>query len=85
MKKEEEVKIEKGRDKDSLTIMMKEIFDKVNEYNKQNPGNPINIMLLSRDNKGGASFMIGEVGPLVKEFYEVMSRHGCFREFFKAL
>lgn len=83
MKKE--VKIEKGRDKDSLTIMMKEIFYKVNEYNKQNPDNPINMMLLSRDNNGGASFMIGEVGSLVKEFYEVMSRHECFREFFKKL
>lgn len=83
MKKE--VKIEKGREEDSLTIMMKEIFDKVNEYNKQNPDNPINMMLLSRDNNGGASFMIGEVGSLVKEFYEVMSRHECFREFFKKL
>lgn len=81
-----EVRIENGRDTDSLTIMMKEVFDKVNEYNKQNPGNPINMMLLSRDNNGGASFMIGEVSSLIKEFYEVMSRHECFREFFhKAL
>lgn len=77
MKKE--VKIEKGREEDKLTTFMKEFFDKVNEYNKQNPDNPINIMLLSRDNNGGASFMIGEVGSLVKD----MSRHECFREFFK--
>lgn len=81
----EEVKIEKGREEDKLTTFTKEVFDKVNEYNESNPENPIDIMVLSRDKKGGASFMIGEVDSLVKEFYEVMSRHKCFREFFKAL
>ena len=83
--KEEEVKIEKGREDDKLTTFMKEFFDKVNEYNESNPENQVNIMVLSRDKNGGASFMIGEVGSLVKEFYGVMSRHKCFREFFKAL
>ena len=80
-----EVQIDKGREKDTLTLMVKEVYDKVNEYNEKNPENQINMIVISRDTKGGASFMIGEVGILVNQFYKDMGKHQCFREFFKRL
>lgn len=81
MKKE--VKIEKGREEDKLTTFMKEFFDKVNEYNESNPENQVNIMVLSRDKKGGASFLIGDPDYLIMELYEVSVRHQGFRQFLR--
>lgn len=79
----EEVKIEKGREEDKLTTFMKDFFDKVNEYNESNPENPIDIMVLSRDKKGGASFLIGNTDHLIMELYEVSVRHRGFKEFLR--
>lgn len=76
-----EVNIENGRERDNLTLMMKDLYDKVNTYNEENPDNQIEIMLLSRDNNGGASFLIGEVDNLVMELYEAARRHKSFSEF----
>lgn len=81
MKKE--VKIEKGREEDKLTTFMKDFFDKVNEYNESNPENPIDIMVLSRDKKGGASFLIGDPDHLIMELYEVSVRNRGFKEFLR--
>nr|DAL07227.1 MAG TPA: hypothetical protein [Caudoviricetes sp.] len=53
---EKEVKIEEGREKDNLTLMMQEVFEKVNKYNDENPNNEIDIMVLARDKKGGSIF-----------------------------
>lgn len=78
-----EVQIDKGREEDKLTILTKGFFDKVNEYNKSNPENPIDIMVLSRDKKGGSSFLIGETDPLIMELYEVSVRHRGFKEFLR--
>ncbi len=82
---DKEVQIDRGREKDTLTLMVKELYDKINEYNEKNPDNQINIMVISSDTKGGASFIIGKVDILVKEFYKDMSKHQCFRQFFKRL
>lgn len=82
---DKEVQIDRGREKDTLTLMVKELYDKINEYNEKNPDNQINIMVISSDTKGGASFMVGEVDILVNQFYKDMSRHQCFRQFFKRL
>ena len=79
----EEVNIEKGREEDKLTTFMKDFFDKVNEYNESNPENPIDIMVLSRDKKGGASFLIGNTDHLIMELYEVSVRHHGFKEFLR--
>lgn len=76
-----EVNIENGRERDNLTLMMKDLYDKVNTYNEENPDNQIEIMLLSRDKNGGASFLIGEVDNLVMELYEAARRHKSFTEF----
>lgn len=76
-----EVKIEEGREEDKLTTFMKGFFDKVNEYNEANPENPIDIMVLSRDKKGGSSFLIGKTDHLIMELYEVAVRHKGFKEF----
>lgn len=77
----EEVNIDKGRERDNLTLMMKDLFDKVNTYNEENKDNPIDIMVLSSDKYGGASFLIGEVDNLIRELYESASRHKAFIEF----
>ncbi len=77
----EEVNIDKGRERDNLTLMMKDLFDKINTYNEENPDKPIDIMVLSRDKHGGASFLIGEVDNLIRELYESASRHKAFIEF----
>lgn len=76
-----EVNIEKGRERDNLTLMMKDLYDKINTYNEENPDNQIEVMVLSKDNNGGASFLIGEVDNLVMELYEVARRHKSFSEF----
>lgn len=76
-----EVNIENGREKDNLTLMMKDLYDKINTYNEENPNNQIEIMVLSKDNHGGASFLIGEVDNLVMELYEAARRHKSFTEF----
>lgn len=78
-----EVKIEEGREKDTLTLMVKEVYDKVNEYNEKNPENPIDIMVLSRDKKGGSSFLIGKTDHLIIELYEVAVRNKGFKEFLR--
>lgn len=80
-----EVNIEKGREKDNLTLMMKDLYDKVNTYNEENPNNQIEVMVLSRDNNGGASFLIGKVDNSVRELYESTSRHQSFTEFIAKL
>lgn len=79
----EEVNIDNGRERDNLTLMMKDLFDKVNTYNEENPDNPIDIMVLSDDKHGGTSFLIGKVDNLIKELYESASRHEAFIEFIK--
>lgn len=76
-----EVNIEKGREKDNLTLIMKDLFDKINTYNEENPNNQIEVMVLSKDNNGGASFLIGKVDNLVMELYEAARRHKSFTEF----
>ena len=80
-----EVNIDKGRERDNLTLMMKDLFDKVNTYNEENPDNQIDVMVLSRDKHGGASFLIGEVDNLIRELYESASRHDAFIEFIKKI
>ena len=80
-----EVNIDKGRERDNLTLMMKDVFDKINTYNEENLDNPIDIMVLSRDKHGGASFIIGEVDTLIRELYESASRHEAFIEFIKKI
>lgn len=77
------IKIDQGRQEDELTIFMKEFYDKVNEYNESHPENPIDIMVLSRDKLGGASFLIGKVDPIIMELYEVSVRHAGFKEFLR--
>lgn len=81
----EEVNIEKGRERDKLTLMMKDLYDKINTYNEENPDNQIDIMVLSRDNNGGVSFLIGKVDNLIRELYESTSRHKSFTEFIAKL
>lgn len=76
-----EVNIEKGRERDNLTLIMKDLFDKINTYNDENPNNQIEVMVLSKDNNGGASFLIGKVDNLVMELYEAARRHKSFTEF----
>lgn len=76
-----EVNIEKGREKDNLTLIMKDLYDKINTYNDENPNNQIEVMVLSKDNHGGASFLIGKVDNLVIELYEAARRHKSFTEF----
>lgn len=78
-----EVNIDKGRERDNLTLMMKDLFDKVNTYNEENPDNPIDVMVLSSDKHGGASFLIGEVDNLIRKLYESATRHEAFIEFIK--
>lgn len=80
---DQEVQIDKGREKDTLTLMVKEVFDKINEYNEKNPDNQINMMVLSRDRKGGSSFLIGKTDPLIMELYEVAVRDRGFKEFLR--
>lgn len=76
-----EVNIENGRERDNLTLIMKDLYDKINTYNEENPNNQIEVMVLSKDNRGGASFLIGEVDNLVMELYEAARRHKAFTEF----
>lgn len=76
-----EVNIENGRERDNLTLIMNDLYDKINTYNEENPNNQIEVMVLSKDNNGGASFLIGEVDNLVMELYEVARRHKAFTEF----
>lgn len=77
------IKIDQGRQEDELTIFMKEFYDKVNKYNESHPENPIDIMVLSRDKLGGASFLIGKVDPIIMELYEISVRHVGFKEFLR--
>lgn len=82
---EKEVKIEEGREKDNLTLMMHEVFEKVNKYNDENPGNEIDIMVLACDKKGGASFLIGDPDKIVHELLEMTTRHPGFRQFIRSI
>ena len=82
---EKEVKIEEGREKDNLTLMMQEVFEKVNKYNDENPDNEIDIMVLARDKKGGASFIIGDTNNIVHELWELTTYHPAFIQFIRSI
>lgn len=48
-----------GREKDKLTTFSYKLFSKLKEYYQNHPGEGVEACLLLRDNKGGASFLIG--------------------------
>lgn len=76
--------MEKGTEKESHTIKMKEIYDTLNKMKVEDPS--LNIMVLStvkKDSTGktlGVSFLIGDTKPLIQEFIDCMARNKGFQQ-----
>lgn len=80
---EKEVRIDSGLEEDQRTLLLKEIYDKINEYNEKNPDRELDVMVLAIDKEGGSSFFIGSIRKIVMELIEVSSRHPAFDGFIK--
>lgn len=74
-----EVVIEDGREKDSMTVLCKKMYDEVVAYNEKHKNNRMNILVLAGDNIGGSSFIIGDEEVIVKELFELDSINDIFR------
>ena len=72
-----EIIIEKGREKDELTILSYEFFNAVSEYNKEH-ADKAHVVVLACDSKGGTGFMIGDTEMCVKQFLASAARHKSF-------
>ena len=82
--KKPEIIIEKGREKDELSSLSYEFFNAVNEYNKEHT-DQAHVVVLARDSKGGAGFMIGDIETCAKEFLLCASRHESFLNLLKGI
>ena len=82
--KKPEIIIEKGREKDELTALIHGFYKSVSEYNKEHADHA-HVVVLARDSKGGASFMVGDTETCVKEFLESASRHERFLNLLKGI
>ena len=79
-----EIIIEKGREKDGLHALSYELFNAVNEYNKEHT-EQAHVVVIACDSKGGASFMVGDTEMCVKEFCESALIHKCFLDLLKGI
>lgn len=71
---------EKGRKGDELSSFFEKFFNEVNDYNNSHL-DKANVVVLSCDSKGGASFLVGDTEKLVIEFLESAGRNKAFRDF----
>lgn len=83
MKKD--IQIDAGLKEDKRTVFLKNFYDAVNEFNKNNPEEALDIMVLSSNSQGGTSFLIGEVDPIIREIQEVSLGNPGFSEFIHKL
>lgn len=82
MKKE--VIYEKGRKGDELSALCEKWFNQISSYNDEHK-DKAHVVVLACDNKGGASFCIGDTKMQVKELIESASKHKRFFDFVKGV
>lgn len=86
MEKEVNTIIEKGLEEREETLMVKEIYDKLDDYMKDHP--EFSFMVVSYDSKDkvGTSFLLGDEDDIAKECASLMlynKDHGISRTFNK--
>lgn len=80
-----------GREKDKLTTFSYKLFSELKKYGQCHPEEEVEACLLLRDNKGGASFLIGVCDDqayydnLAKELLECASQNGEMLKLLKAI
>lgn len=81
------VKIDKGRESDELTQLIKKFFDEIHEYNRDKEDTPkeANIMVLARDGIGGTSFLTGDPDKLSSELLALVNKSKAFEIFLRKL
>lgn len=75
-----EIIIENDRETDELSSLVHEFFNTINKYNEEHE-DKANVVVLSRNSKGGTSFIVGNTEIQVKEFLKSVVKHEGFHNF----
>ena len=86
MEKEVNIVIEKGLEEREETLMVKEIYDKLDDYMKDHPESSFMVVSYDSKDKVGTSFLLGDEEDIAKECASLMlynKDHGISRTFNK--
>ena len=86
MEKEVNTIIEKGLEEREETLMVKEIYDKLDDYMKDHPESSFMVVSYNSNDKVGTSFLLGDEDDIAKECASLMlynKDHGISRTFNK--
>ena len=86
MEKEVNTIIEKGLEEREETLMVKEIYDKLDDYMKDHPEFSFMVVSYNSNDKVGTSFLLGDEDDIAKECASLMlynKDHGISRTFNK--
>lgn len=75
--KKSEIIVEEGREKDELSSLVQGFFNTINKYNEEHE-DKANVVVFTRNSKGGTSFIVGNTEIQVKEFLKSAVKYEGF-------
>lgn len=72
MKEKVNIVIEKGLEEREETLMVKEIYDKLEKYNGEHPESSFMVISCNTKDKVGTSFLLGSEEDIAKECVRLM-------------